>query len=115
VVLFFGLELEVKSWRAMKNTEFVFKNAGTSFWIQLGVLETSQQKNLESTGLVKKDDPEMKFLRKSDTWPMLLILLALIFGVLQLGHLPDQVPSHWNWKGEVDGYSSNIKSLKTRC
>lgn len=47
----------------------------------------------------------MKFLNKSDVWPFLLLLLALAFGVAQLSHLPADMPTHWNWKGEVDAYT----------
>lgn len=40
-------------------------------------------------------------------WPIWLLLLgALIAGIITYPHLPDQVPSHWNFQGEVDAYSS---------
>ncbi|MBN1370329.1 MAG: SdpI family protein [Anaerolineaceae bacterium] len=32
--------------------------------------------------------------------------LALLLSALAYPHLPESVPSHWNEKGEVDGYSS---------
>lgn len=42
-------------------------------------------------------------------WPAILLILAsVVAGVLVYPHLPDQVPSHWNIKGEVDGYSSRF-------
>jgi uncharacterized membrane protein len=41
-----------------------------------------------------------------------LICAALAFGLglLALPFLPDQVPSHWNMRGEVDGYSSPLQA-----
>ncbi len=33
-----------------------------------------------------------------------IILIALILGALVYDQMPDQVASHWNEKGEVDGY-----------
>ena len=34
------------------------------------------------------------------------IVIAFAIGVYAWPHLPEQVPSHWNAAGEVDGYSS---------
>ncbi|MDD4238212.1 MAG: SdpI family protein [Desulfotomaculaceae bacterium] len=40
-------------------------------------------------------------------WPLwLLIVAALVLGVVVYPQLPEQVASHWNYRGEVDGYSS---------
>lgn len=40
-------------------------------------------------------------------WPLwLLIVAALVLGVAVYPQLPEQVASHWNYRGEVDGYSS---------
>lgn len=40
-------------------------------------------------------------------WPLwLLIVATLMLGVVVYPHLPEQVASHWNYRGEVDGYSS---------
>ena len=42
-------------------------------------------------------------------WPLwTLILLLLASGVYFYPQLPEQVPSHWNVRGEVDGYSSRF-------
>jgi uncharacterized membrane protein len=42
-------------------------------------------------------------------WPSILVIIAsLVAGVLVYPHLPEQVPSHWNIHGEVDGYSSRF-------
>ncbi|MEW6181810.1 MAG: SdpI family protein [Bacillota bacterium] len=39
--------------------------------------------------------------------PLWLFLAALIIaGFILYPMLPEQVPSHWNWKGEVDDYAS---------
>jgi len=37
-----------------------------------------------------------------------LILLPTLVGLLLWGQLPDQIPSHWNAAGEVDGWSSKF-------
>ncbi len=36
--------------------------------------------------------------------PLICITLALLISALAWSALPDQVPSHWNIRGEVDGY-----------
>ena len=42
-------------------------------------------------------------------WPLwTLILLLLASGVYFSPQLPERVPSHWNVRGEVDGYSSRF-------
>lgn len=35
---------------------------------------------------------------------LILIILALIAAVMCYPYLPDQIASHWNFKGEADGY-----------
>ena len=49
-------------------------------------------------------------------WKMLLItslaiLLPVFVGVLLWNRLPEQIPSHWNMQGEIDGYSSKPFSV----
>lgn len=40
-------------------------------------------------------------------WPLwLLVVAALVLGAVVYPQLPEQVASHWNYRGEVDGYSS---------
>src|SRR5690606_26826633 len=39
-------------------------------------------------------------------FPAVLIVLAFIFSLAVYGQLPERVPTHWNIRGEVDGYSS---------
>jgi uncharacterized membrane protein len=42
-------------------------------------------------------------------WPIILLILGSLFaGLLLYPHLPEQVPSHWNIRGEVDAYSSRF-------
>lgn len=40
-----------------------------------------------------------------------LILAMLVFGFAVYGRLPDQLPSHWNINGEVDGTMSRLGAL----
>jgi uncharacterized membrane protein len=49
-------------------------------------------------------------------WKMLLvtslaILLPVFVGVVLWNQLPEQIPSHWNMQGEIDGYSSKSFSV----
>lgn len=40
-------------------------------------------------------------------WPLwVIIALPFIAAILIYPHLPEQVPIHWNIRGEIDGYSS---------
>ncbi|NMB45614.1 MAG: SdpI family protein [Firmicutes bacterium] len=42
-------------------------------------------------------------------WPLLTLLLILFaLGIYFYPQLPERVPSHWNIRGEVDGYSSRF-------
>lgn len=45
---------------------------------------------------------------KLDGLLIAIILGSMIFGAVNYGSLPEQVPSHWNFQGEVDGYSSRL-------
>ena len=38
----------------------------------------------------------------------LLILLPILAGVILWNRLPEQMPTHWNASGEVDGWSSKV-------
>lgn len=37
-----------------------------------------------------------------------LLILPFLAGVLWWGHLPEQIPMHWNVKGQIDSYSSKL-------
>lgn len=39
-------------------------------------------------------------------WSVLLMVGLLVYSLWLYPSLPDRVPTHWNWKGEVDGWSS---------
>jgi len=40
-------------------------------------------------------------------WPLWIVMIGLIVSAFFIyPHLPEQVPSHWNLKGEVDSYMS---------
>lgn len=42
-------------------------------------------------------------------WSLIVFILAMyLIGLLMYPHLPDMMPTHWNIKGEVDGYSSKL-------
>lgn len=42
-------------------------------------------------------------------WPLFLLILgSLVAGVVLYPQMPEVVPSHWNIKGEVNGYSSRF-------
>jgi len=45
---------------------------------------------------------------KSEWFSVLLLLIIFISSFYFYLHFPDQVPSHWNIRGEVDGYSSRL-------
>lgn len=40
--------------------------------------------------------------------PILLIVVAMIASVIVYPRLPEQMPTHWNVRGEVDGWSSRL-------
>lgn len=42
-------------------------------------------------------------------YPAFLILLALVFSALVYGRLPERVPVHWNWHGEVDRWGGRLE------
>ncbi|MBU1146275.1 SdpI family protein [Patescibacteria group bacterium] len=53
----------------------------------------------------------MKLWKKID-WLILLFLLAMfIVGIYIAPTMPDRVPTHWNIRGEVDGYGSKYINL----
>lgn len=48
----------------------------------------------------------IKFNPKIETFPILLLLLTSIASIYFYSVFPEQVPTHWNFAGEVDDYSS---------
>lgn len=47
-----------------------------------------------------------KLITKKEIIPILIILLTLVVILALYSKLPSRVPSHWNFQGKVDGYSS---------
>ncbi len=45
---------------------------------------------------------------KTEWFSIALIVLAFVAGFYFYQAFPDQVPTHWNFKGEVDGYSKPL-------
>ena len=43
---------------------------------------------------------------KSEVLPIALILISFMMSIYFYAHFPDRVPTHWNFKGEVNGWSS---------
>lgn len=43
---------------------------------------------------------------KTEAVPLILIALTIFFSIYFYSLLPDVIASHWNFKGEVDGYSN---------
>ena len=48
----------------------------------------------------------MKIFSKKEILPIILIIVAFAIGLQMYPSLPDQVPTHWNAQGEIDGWSS---------
>lgn len=44
--------------------------------------------------------------KKSDIYNVVLIVIAFLINIVVYSKLPDQIPTHWNVAGEIDGYSS---------
>lgn len=61
-----------------------------------------------------KDDTETYTLSRKNLrqeWPVLLVLVGMLVAAFFLyPQLPERVPVHWNYKGEVDGYGSRLEA-----
>lgn len=58
---------------------------------------------------VNKKIPTLSWEQIRKDWPLLtMIFLLLAMGIYYYPILPERVPSHWNIRGEVDGYSSRF-------
>jgi uncharacterized membrane protein len=49
---------------------------------------------------------KLKSIKKPLIISSIIILLPMVAGLLLWGQLPEQVPTHWNINGQIDGYSS---------
>ena len=59
--------------------------------------------------MVERLERRMKMIKKN--WKILvltsvMILLPIVAGVILWNQLPEQIPTHWNATGEIDGWSS---------
>ena len=45
---------------------------------------------------------------KSESFPLIIILISIVLSFYFYAHWPAQVASHWNFRGEVDGYGSSM-------
>jgi len=45
---------------------------------------------------------------KTEWFSVIFIILAFLAGAYFYQNFPDQVPTHWNYKGQVDGYGSPL-------
>lgn len=43
--------------------------------------------------------------------PFLLIIISVLLSIVFYQYLPDQIASHWNAQGVVDGYSNKLNSV----
>jgi uncharacterized membrane protein len=50
-------------------------------------------------------------LRKSEVLALVIILLSLAIAIYFYPKMPDKIPSHWNYQGEVDGYITKFWGL----
>ena len=50
----------------------------------------------------------MKIFTIKETLPifLLVVMAVMAYGLYVSSCLPDKVPSHWNFQGEIDGYAS---------
>ena len=45
-------------------------------------------------------------LHRGETLALILVVAAFLISAVLYGRLPEKIPSHWNLRGEVDGYSA---------
>jgi len=53
----------------------------------------------------------MRYMRKSELIISVMILLSFVIGIYLYFQMPDSMVSHWNAKGQADGYMSKIWGL----
>ncbi|MBU1036550.1 SdpI family protein [Patescibacteria group bacterium] len=51
----------------------------------------------------------MKFTFKTETLPILIVLISIVLGFYFYSVFPDQVPVHWNVAGEIDRWGSKFE------
>ena len=53
----------------------------------------------------------MKKLNHTMIWTTVLCLLPMLAGLLLWDKLPERMPTHWNFAGEIDDYSSRAMAV----
>lgn len=53
----------------------------------------------------------MKKIDKTMVITSLICILPILFGALMYNKLPEQIPTHWNFNGEIDDYSSKATTV----
>lgn len=48
------------------------------------------------------------FKNKSNIYNLLIIIATFLLGILMYNKLPESIPIHWNFAGEVDGYGNKF-------
>jgi uncharacterized membrane protein len=48
---------------------------------------------------------------RSKRFPLIMIVMMLTFSAAVYGQLPEQVASHWNFQGQIDGYQSRLMGV----
>ena len=62
---------------------------------------------MRDKGKLNQDTYQVNWDMLKREWPIWTLLIGtLIAAIVIYPHLPDQVPIHWNIKGEVDNYGS---------
>ncbi len=51
----------------------------------------------------------MKISKSTEFLPVLLVILSLSLAMYFYSHFPDRVAVHWNFAGQVDGYSGRLQ------
>lgn len=50
----------------------------------------------------------IRFTTKTEIYPLILLLLSYTIGLYLYSQFPERVASHWNFAGEVDGYTDKF-------
>ncbi|MEK7072147.1 MAG: DUF1648 domain-containing protein, partial [Patescibacteria group bacterium] len=48
---------------------------------------------------------------KTEIFPILLIIISILTSFYFYANFPEQVATHWNFEGQVDGYSSKAVGM----
>ncbi len=56
---------------------------------------------------------EGETMMKINKWLIVLVILSIIATIVIYPKLPDKIPMHWNFKGEIDGYGNRTSVFAT--